>query len=518
MALTCGDLIKRGRALYGAQPALLFEDRQFTFAEQAARMFRLANALITRGLRKQERIAVLARNCSQYIEIFGACETAGFVAINLNSRLSQAELGAICQDSAPSVLIYARDFAACARTLAAEVASIRMRIAIDPETADELGYEDLISAAGAEAPAMTAVPDDLAYLMYTSGTTGGPKGVMISHAAMVEATRMLSHESGITATDKALIVMPLYHLGGKIEQMNFNLMGASVVLKAAFDPEDILATIEREEVTAAHFAPVMIQRMLDVIETKPFDVSTLRLVHYASAPMPEPLLRRALGRMGPIFAQVYGMTECIAATILKPRQHVLTESQDARRLRSAGQPFLGNEIRIVRDDGSVCQTDEIGEIVIRSPTVMTGYWNKKELTEQVLRNGWIRTGDLGFMDESDFVYVADRKKDMIVSGGENIYSWEVEEALRSHPAVAEVAVIAVPDEVWGESVKACVEMRPGFCATQAELIEYTRMRIASYKKPRSVDFVESLPRLFNGKIDKKALREPYWRGRHRQVS
>ena len=518
MALTCGDLIKRGRALYGPQPALLFEGRQFTFDEQAARMFRLANALIAQGLRKQERVAVLARNCSQYIEIFGACEIAGFVAINLNSRLSHAELGAICQDSAPSVLIYAKDFVACARVLAAEVASIRMRIALNPETAETLSYEDLISAARGEAPATSAVPDDLAYLMYTSGTTGGPKGVMISHAAMVEATRMLSHESGIAATDKALIVMPLFHLGGKIEQMNFNLMGASVVLKAVFDPEDILATIEKEHVTAAHFAPLMIQRMLDVLETKTYDVSRLRLVHYASAPMPEPLLRRALDRMGPIFAQVYGMTECIAATILKPHQHVLTDARDARRLRSAGQPLLGNEIRIVRDDGMMCQTGEIGEIVIKSPTVMTGYWNKKELTAQILRDGWIHTGDLGLMDESDFVYVADRKKDMIISGGENIYSWEVEEALRSHPGVAEVAVIAVPDEAWGESVKACVEMRPGFCATQSELIEHARARIASYKKPRSVDFVSSLPRLFNGKIDKKALREPYWRGHDRQVS
>jgi acyl-CoA synthetase (AMP-forming)/AMP-acid ligase II len=518
MALTCGDLIKRGRALYARQPALLSEGRQFTFAEQAARMFRLANALIAQGLRKQERVAVLARNCSQYIEIFGACEIAGFVAINLNSRLSQAELGAICRDSAPSVLIHARDFAACARMLAAEVASIRVRIAIDPETADVLSYEDLISQASAETPAMSAVAHDLAYLMYTSGTTGGPKGVMVSHAAMVEATRMLSHESGIAATDKALIVMPLFHLGGKIEQMNFNLMGAAVVLKAAFDPEDILATIEKEHVTAAHFAPLMIQRMLDVLETKPYDVSTLRLVHYASAPMPEPLLRRALERMGPIFAQVYGMTECIAATILKPHQHVLTDSQDARRLRSAGQPLLGNEIRIARDDGTVCKAGEIGEIVIRSPTCMAGYWNKKELTGQVLRDGWIHTGDLGFMDESDFVYVADRKKDMIISGGENIYSWEVEEALRSHPGVAEVAVIAVPDEAWGESVKACVELRPGFAATQSELIEHAHTKIASYKKPRSVDFVQSLPRLFNGKIDKKTLREPYWRGRDRQVS
>ena len=518
MALTCGDLIKRGRALYGTQAALLFEGRQFTFAEQAARMFRLANALLGNGLKKQERVAVLARNCSEYIEIFGACEIAGFVAINLNVRLSDAELATICRDSQPSAMICSKDFLAQARALAAQLSCIRIRIAIGSEDADTLSYECLVSESSADEPTATAGPSDIAYLMYTSGTTGGPKGVMISHAAMVEATRMLSHEGGISSADKALIVMPLFHLGGKIEQMNFNLMGAEVVLKAAFDAEDILDTIEKERVTAAHFAPAMIQRLLDVLETKPYDVSTLRCVHYASAPMPGPLLRRAIDRMGPVFVQVYGMTECLIGTILKSHEHLLSSPEGERRLRSAGQPLLGNEVKIVREDGTACHTGEIGEILFRSPTIMSGYWNKPELTAEVVRDGWIHTQDLGFVDGSNFVYVVDRKKDMIISGGENIYSWEVEEALRAHPDVADVAVIAVPDEVWGESVKACVQMRPGRSASEVELIDYARRKIASYKKPRSIDFVQSLPRLFNGKIDKKALRAPYWRGHDRQVS
>ena len=518
MALTCGDLIKRGSALYGTQAALLFEGRQFTFAEQAARMFRLANALLGKGLKKQERVAVLARNCSEYIEIFGACEIAGFVAINLNVRLSDAELATICQDSQPSALICSKDFLAQARALAAQLSGIRICIAIGSEDADTLSYEHLVSELSADEPTATASPSDIAYLMYTSGTTGGPKGVMISHAAMVEATRMLSHEGGISSTDKALIVMPLFHLGGKIEQMNFNLMGAEVVLKAAFDAEDILDTIEKEGVTAAHFAPAMIQRLLDVLETKPYDVSTLRCVHYASAPMPGPLLRRALDRMGPVFVQVYGMTECLIGTILKSHEHLVSSPEGERRLRSAGQPLLGNEVKIVREDGTACDTGEIGEILFRSPTIMSGYWNKPELTAEAIRDGWIHTQDLGFVDGSKFVYVVDRKRDMIISGGENIYSWEVEEALRAHPDVADVAVIAVPDEVWGELVKACVQMRPGRSASEVELIDYTRSKIASYKKPRSIDFVQSLPRLFNGKIDKKALRAPYWSGHDRQVS
>jgi acyl-CoA synthetase (AMP-forming)/AMP-acid ligase II len=263
----------------------------------------------------------------------------------------------------------------------------------------------------------------------------------------------------------------------------------------------------------------MIQRLLDWPTIAATDLSRLQNVHYASAPMPVPLLRRAIATMGPVFTQVYGMTECIVSSVLKPHQHVLDgDAVDARHLASAGQAFYGCEIRIAGAEDCALPAGEIGEILVRSPSLMTVYWNNTAATLEALRGGYMHTGDLGVMDESGFVTIVDRKKDMIISGGENIYSWEVEEALRAHPAVAEVAVIAVPDKQWGESVKACVQLRPGSTATADALIEHTRTLIASYKKPKSIDFVESLPRLFNGKIDKKALRAPFWANQERQVS
>ena len=319
MPLTCGDLIKRGRALYGEQPALLFEGRQFTFAEQAARMFRLANALLAMGVKRQERVAILARNCSEYIEIFGACEMAGFVAINLNSRLSAPELGAICQDSQPSVLIYSEGI--CGAGGSAGSAG-RQHPHPDRHRSRQRGRPRATSKCSAKgvprSPLQPPAAGDIAYLMYTSGTTGGAKGVMISHAAMVEATRMLSHESGIFLDRQGADRDAAVSSGRQDRADELQSDGRVGGAQGGFRPgRHSRRPSRRRRVTAAHFAPLMIQQMLDVLETKPYDVSTLRCVHYASAPMPVPLLRRALDRMGPIFVQVYGMTECLVGTILK---------------------------------------------------------------------------------------------------------------------------------------------------------------------------------------------------------
>ncbi len=514
-----GDLIKRNAQLYGDRVGLIFEGQRYTHREFSRRIYRVANALFGREIRPQDRVAVLSRNSSQVLEVCGAGDVAGFITVVLNHRLAQRELEDICADAEPSVLFFERDFADTVEVLRAKTPSIRLFICVTGGVAGAEDYEAFAAAASDAEPEIRASADDVAYLVYTSGTTGRPKGVMLQHRALLRAATANTLEGCTLEPTTGLIVMPLFHVGGRILSLGYFLLGGTVVLHRSFDAESTLATIERERVTSMHVAPAMLQRILELPNRSKFDTSSLQNIRYASAPMPVPLLRRCIEAFGPIFNQTYGMTESLGVTTLKAHEHKLEGSEkEVRRLASAGQPTLGVELRIVRDDGKIANSGEIGEVLIKSPSTMKGYWNNHTATVAALRDGWMHTQDVGYLDEDGFLYILDRMKDMIVSGGENIYSWEVEEALRHHPSVVEVAVIGVPDPRWGESVKACVVLREGASTSEEELIAFCRTRIASYKKPGSIDFMPSLPRMFNGKLDKKALRAPYWAGQERQVS
>ncbi len=331
---------------------------------------------------------------------------------------------------------------------------------------------------------------------------------MHTQHSMLEMTRSISAAHSAQQNDRMLIVMPFYHIGGRIEQLGYHWVGATVILHRAFDAGAVLKSLARDRATSAHLAPVMIQMMLDH-GVAGLDISSLHTICYASSAMSVAQLKRAIATFGNIFLQVYGMTEHGTGSILHKHQHKLDgDEKDLRRLASAGQPSPEVEVRIVRADGSDCPAGEVGEVWLRSPTMMQGYWRNPEATRAAIGDGWMKTGDVGWLDEESYLFIADRKKDMIISGGENIYSREVEEALLAHPAVAEAAVIGVPDEKWGESVKAFVALKPAMQATATELIEHCRTLIASYKKPRSVEFLQALPRTIStSKIDKKRLRE-----------
>ena len=504
--MVLADVVERNAALRPHAPAFLFEGRMLTHAEFRDRAFALGNALLALGLPPQSRIAVLAQNRIEYFEAFAGIGAAGLITVNLNWRLAAPELHRIVADCEPEVLIFDAASAGLAESLRT-APSLRHCIALDAPPAWAQPYEALLAAASPSRPGAAVDAEHIESLIYTSGTTGQAKGVMLSHRALLHAAQVIAWEGDARTEDRILIVMPLFHVGGKIEQMAYWLAGATTVLHRAFDPADVLRAIAEDGVTAAHLAPTMVARLLDHPDLERTDRSRLRIVHYASAPMAVPLLRRAIAAFGPIFLQVYGMTECVVVSILKPFQHVPDgPSEAARRLSSAGQPCFGVRVRTVAPDGAETPPGEPGEVLVHAPSLMSGYWNRHTLSLAVTRDGWFRTGDAGFIDDEGYLFIADRLKDMIISGGENIYSREVEDALMSHPAVQEACVTGVPDPEWGESVKAWIVLRDGQQAGAAELIGHCRTLIASYKKPRFVEFTPDLPRLFNGKVDKKALR------------
>lgn len=510
-----GDIFEHNAACFGSHPALHFEAETLTHAQLAERIKRLINALAGAGVPHQARIAVLSRNTPEYLEVYGAAGLGGFIALGLNCRLSEPEQLNILLDAQPAVLFFEEEYAGRVEKLRAQLPSamlyIRIR-GISPGASWCTDYEDFIAGVEASPLARRAGDEDVMFLIYTSGTTGRPKGVMLGNAGQLEQARAQALSHAASQADRMLIVMPFHHIGGPTELLTYLYVGATIVLLREFDAAAVLQSIQAKRVTAAHLAPTMIQMILAALESRSYDVSSLETVCYASAPMSVALSQRARAAFGPVFMQVYGMTENGLGTFLAKHQHIVDGPPgQVRRLASAGQPYPEVQIRIVRSDGSDCDTEECGEICIRSKSLMLGYWRNPQATKDALAGGWLLTGDIGYFDADHFLFIVDRKKDMIVSGGENIYSREVEEALLMHAAVLDAAVIGVPDEKWGESVMAFVVTRPGHAATEAELIDHCRHLIASYKKPRYVRFLDEMPRLSSTrKIDKKTLRAPYW--------
>ncbi len=518
-----GDMIERNARCFGEHPALRFEGRTVTHRAFADRVKCLVNALAARGYPRQERIAVLSRNCPEYLEVYGAAGLGGYVGVGLNYRLSAPEQAAILQDAGPAILMFEAEYLARVQELRQHLPAEILLVCFDraPVAGDGfMAYEALLAEAAPEPLALRARADDTFLLIYTSGTTGVPKGVMLGNESQLEQARAQALTHSATPLDRMLIVMPFYHIGGPTELFTYLVPGATIVLHRQFDAREILASIAQECVTAAHLAPTMITMMLEEQEKTPYDLSSLHTVCYASAPMSVALSIRARQVFGPIFMQIYGMTEAGLSTTLLKHQHVLEgDPRQRARLASAGQPYLGTELRILADDGSECAGGVVGEVCLRSLSVMQGYWRKPEATAAALQDGLLHTGDMGYLDEDNYLFIVDRKKDMIISGGENIYSREVEEALLMHPAVAEVAVIGVPDPKWGESVLATVVLRPGMQADHAALDAHCRELIAGYKRPRQYQFVAAMPRVpSTNKIDKRALRTPHWQGHSRQVA
>lgn len=505
--LTLGDLIARNARFLRDEVAFDDGERRLTHGAFLDRVRRLGAALEQRGCVQQDRVAMLAMNSIAYFEFYGACEYAGFMATTVNYRLAVAEMQGIVQSAAPAVFLFEAGYAQAAAQLRAALPGVRAWICVGgavPDWAED--YEAVLAAASAQGPRSRSDEDDIAHLIFTSGTTGKPKGCMLSHRDSVNKAQMHAAEMGISPADRVLLVMPYFHVGAKGIQSGASWRGATVLVHRAFDPARVLETIEREKVTVLHLAPTMVQAVLELPDIEQRDLSSVRVLCYSAAPMPINVLRKGLALMGAVFHQVYGQTEGAISALLRSQHRPEGSALERRRLESVGQPLMGTEVRLLGDDGGEVPTGAAGEIVYRGGVMFSGYWNDMAATLAALRGGWVHSGDIGCFDEDGFLYIVDRKKDMVISGGENIYSREVEQALVQHPGVLEAAVIGVPDAKWGEAVRAVVVLRGGTSLSEEDLIIHCRSLIASYKKPRSVVYTDALPKNANGKIDKNRIR------------
>lgn len=517
--MNIGSLLTKASRLHGNRLAIQHGEQQLTYAELTQRVGRLAQALQTLGVRPGDRVALVQRNGPTLFETLFACFRAGAVAVPINVRLHPEEVAFICQDCGARVLVATGEYAASA--LQARKQTPELQLVGVGSIAGALDYETLLSAADPMNADTEVDPNDLAWLFYTSGTTGKPKGAMLTHRNLLAMTmNYYADVNPIVPEDVVLHAAPLTHGSGLYGLPAIAKGATNVILHTpSFDPEVVFQLIEHLRVTTVAFlAPTQIKMLLNG-PYRFYDLSSLRCIAYGGGPMYVEDMKQAVEAFGPVLVQIYGQGESpMTISYLRREEHVTHGDPVAeQRLASAGIPRTDVEVRIIDDDDRDVEVGAIGEIAAQGDVVMAGYWNRPEATAETLRGAWLHTGDIGMMDAQGYLYLLDRKKDLIISGGNNIYPREIEEVLLKHPAVYEVAVIGVPDPLWGESVKAIVALHPGMTATGEELIASCVEHLASYKKPRMVEFVPALPKSAYGKILKRELRAQYWQGQQRQI-
>ncbi|MGD0394739.1 MAG: long-chain-fatty-acid--CoA ligase [Acidimicrobiales bacterium] len=518
--LSAADMIRTWAHQTPDAPMLTEGAVRLTWSEVFDRAKRVSHALAEAGVSAGDRVAFVDRNCIEYFEVFFGCALLGAVSVSVNWRLAPAEMAAIIEDARAPVVFFGPDYAAAVKELTPEVTCVKTWVPLDHF--DQ--WRDGTGPAEAPDPGFRPGPDDVVTQLYTSGTTGLPKGVMISGRNISCILTQADQVFHIGADTVSLVAMPLFHIGGTGWALCGMSRGGHSVILRDMDPAAALRLIEEHRVTEAFVVPAVLMFLLATPELATADVRSLRTIFYGASPISEDVLVRSMSALGCDFAQVYGLTETTGAiTSLMPSDHD-PDGPRARLLRSAGRPFDHIEVRIVdAASGGTLPVGEVGEVWTRSDQNMLGYWNRPEETAAILSDdGWFRTGDAGWLDAEGYLFLHDRIKDMIVSGGENIYPAEVENALLAHPSVADAAVIGVPDDRWGETVKAVVVRSPDASKDDEglalDIIAATRSRLAHYKCPTSVDFVDGLPRNPSGKVLKRELRLPYWVGRERNIS
>ncbi|RJX35725.1 MAG: long-chain-fatty-acid--CoA ligase [Desulfarculus sp.] len=506
-------LAEKNAKYHPAKDYLVEVDRRLSFGRFNERTNQLARGLLARGLRPGDRVCVLNHNASENVEVFFAAMKAGGAFCPLNVRLAPPEVAAILDDARPALLVAGREYLDKLDLGRLKAAGCQV-LALGPAASPGQAYEAALEGEPAARLETERRDDDLAALIYTSGTTGRPKGVMWTHRNLFSSAQASAISRRTRPEDVALLAAPIYQAAGVGTLLSSTFRGNTVVLLGKFDTAAYLATIEREKVTTAFLVPVMLQKLLECPELDRYDLSSLRTICYGSAPMPAQTLRRAMARFDWQFMGACGATETSPGYIafLGHQDHVLDGSPEMeKRLGSIGQESINAEVRVFDEQDQELPPEAVGEIVLRGTNVMAGYWRQPEQTADVLRGGWYHTGDLGYLDRQGYLFLVDRKKDMIISGGFNVYPKEIEDALLHHPAVAQAAVAGRGHPVWGETTVAFVVPRPGAPRpSEAELLALLKERLADYKQPRGgIHFVEELPLNASGKVVKQELKKLY---------
>jgi len=510
--------IRRGARYWADSPAILHRDRTVTFQQLDERSSRLANALLGLGLVKGDRVSIQSRNCAELVEIECALYKAGLTKAALNPRFTASEASDVVGNCTPLVMIAGAGF----ENYSSETpgfGSVRHFVSLAGSHPGYVAYEDLLAQGSPVAPTVDISPDDIAVLHFSSGSTGKIKAAMQSYGNRLACLRkfLISGEPTVPG-DRLALLGPVTHATGMFMQP-FLYSGGTLVVFDKFDPGQFLRSVEELRITNVFMVPAMINMILAHPDLGRYDLSSLKSLNYGAAPMAPSRIIEAWERIGPILSQGYGGAETTSGVLrLSRADHAYAIAHRPERLASCGRAIGEADVRVVDADGREVSGDDIGEIVVRGDDVFKGYWGEPGLTDEVLIDGWLHTGDLAKVDEQGYVYLVDRKKDMIISGGFNVYPTEVETVLYQHPAIYEACVISVPDERWGESVKAVVALKPDASATGEDLMSFCRARLADYKLPRSFDFVDELPKNPSGKIARKVVREPYWQGMERRVN
>jgi long-chain acyl-CoA synthetase len=522
--MNLGEILAAAARAYPDRTALVWHDgaERRTYREVDERAAALAVGLVE-DLKVQpgDRVAVMMSNSPELLETLFATWKAGAVISPLNARLTRDEVLHQVNDCGARVFIVGEEFTDMALSLTDQLTVETFVLAGPaPAGAGAAGtalLTDLRDRHAGEQPPDPATGDgDVAWLAYTSGTTGRPKGAMLSHGCLTfVAVSWLADLQRLEPEDVGLVAAPLTH-GAGIMALAFVMKGACQVLLGGFDPARFLATVAEEKVTHTWLVPTQVRILLDSPAMETADLTSLRSIVYGGAPMYVEDLKEAVARIGPVFVQLFAQTESpMTGTYMRAEEHILN-GPGSERLASCGHARSGMEVAILDEDDRRVPPGETGEICIKGPALMNGYWNQPEATAETLRNGWLHTGDIGRMDDHGYVFILDRTKDMVISGGLNVYPREIEEVLLRHPAISQAAVIGIPDPKWGEAVKAVV-VADGSGLTEAEVVAFAGEHLAGYKKPKSVDFADDLPKTTYGKVDKKAIRAPYWAGRDRMV-